>query len=57
MAIFVSVSKNSLPSNIILLTSFPFILMVPSSETSAPGNFLTSSSRADPSGTRKAPAL
>ena len=57
MAILVSFSKNSFPSTITLDTVFPFILMVPSSLTSAPGSFLTSSSRAEPSGNLYVSAL
>ena len=47
IATLVSLSKNSLPSIMIFFTSFPLMVMVPSSETSAPGNFFTNSSKAE----------
>lgn len=52
MAVFVSPTMNSFPLTRIFFTSLPLILIVPSSDTSAPGSFFTSASMVDPSGVR-----
>ena len=57
MAVFVSPVMNSLPSIKILVTSFPLIVILPSSPIVAPGRRLTSSSKVAPSGVLYAEAL
>ena len=57
IAVCVSPVMNSLPSTLIFFTSFPLMVILPSSETSAPGSLFTSSSTTEPSGVRKALAL
>ena len=57
MAVWVSPLMNSFPSKRIFFTSFPFMVIFPSSSTCAPGSFLTSSSTTEPSGVRYAEAL